>query len=160
MKTAPIILDVCCGGRQFWFDKKHPSTLYLDNRTHAKEILSNDQVFEVSPDKVMDFRKLDLPDSSFSLVVFDPPHLVRAGMTGWMTKKYGCLNKETWREDLRAGFSECFRVLKENGVLIFKWNENDIKLSEVLALTPIQPLFGNRTPARQKTHWLCFMKLT
>ncbi|GAG16600.1 unnamed protein product, partial [marine sediment metagenome] len=23
------ILDVCCGGRTFWFNKKHPDTVYV-----------------------------------------------------------------------------------------------------------------------------------
>jgi len=142
----------------FWFDKKHPDTLYIDNRQLELTQFTNGQHFSIEPDVVMDFRALDFPDDSFPLVVFDPPHLVRAGMTGWMTKKYGCLSKETWRDDIREGFSECFRVLKPNGTLIFKWNENDIPLKEVLALAPQQPLFGNRTPERQKTHWLVFIK--
>ena len=142
----------------FWFDKKHPNALYLDNRVLPELTFSNRQKFKVAPDKVMDFRKLKIKTGSYSLVVFDPPHLVRAGMNGWMTKKYGCLTKASWREDLRKGFAECFRVLKPDGVLVFKWNENDIPLKEVLALTPVKPLFGNRTPERQKTHWLVFMK--
>jgi hypothetical protein len=45
-----------------------------------------------------------------------------------MGKKYGRLNKETWRDDLRAGFAEAFRVLWLHGVLIFKWNETQIPL--------------------------------
>ena len=27
-----IILDAACGGRMFWFNKKHPRALYIDNR--------------------------------------------------------------------------------------------------------------------------------
>jgi SAM-dependent methyltransferase len=46
-----------------------------------------------------------------------------------MGKKYGRLNKETWRDDLRAGFAEAFRVLRPHGVLIFKWNETQIPVS-------------------------------
>lgn len=153
------ILDVCCGGRMFWFQKKCPHVLYVDNRIVPELRFTNRQTFRVKPDKVMDFRKLTVRSNRFALVVFDPPHLVRAGMTGWMTKKYGCLDRATWRDDLRAGFTECFRVLKPQGILIFKWNENDIPLKDVLALTPNTPLFGNRTPERQKTHWLCFMKV-
>ena len=52
--------------------------------------------------------------------------------------------------------SECMRVLRPNGTLIFKWNENQVKLKEVLkAIEPYSPLFGNR---RSQTHWLVFMK--
>lgn len=46
-------------------------------------------------------------------------------------------------------------MLKINGILVFKWNEEQIKLNEILKLTDIKPLFGNR---RAKTHWLVFMK--
>lgn len=159
MKTNKKILDVCCGGRMFWFDKKNTDVLFLDKRTLVKEKLSNGQIFGVAPDVIMDFRQLELDDATFSLVVFDPPHLRMNGESGWMAKKYGRLDKNTWRDDLRAGFSECFRVLKSDGVLIFKWNEHEIPLKDVLSLTPVLPLFGHTSGAsRAKTHWVAFMK--
>jgi len=65
---------------------------------------------------------------------------------------------DDWREDLAKGFAECFRVLKPGGVLIFKWNETQIKVTEVLALTPHKPLFGHPSGKRQNTHWMTFMK--
>jgi hypothetical protein len=34
--------------------------------------------------------------------------------------------------------------LKPYGTLIFKWNEHEIRVSEILALTNEKPLFGNR----------------
>lgn len=157
------ILDVCCGGRTFWFDKKHPDALYVDIRRFKKQVIwqkgKNKRLFEVKPDRIMDFRKLDLPSRSFTLVVFDPPHIVkRNGKTGWMGKKYGTLNKESWAKDLELGFAECFRVLKKDGILIFKWSEIEIKLGEILKLTPVQPLFGHRSGKNQNTHWVAFMK--
>lgn len=76
-----------------------------------------------------------------------------------MAKKYGKLNRKTWRDDLRKGFAECFRVLKPDGVLIFKWNEYEIPVAEVLKLTPYTPLFGHKSGKAAKTHWLTFMKL-
>ena len=99
---------------------------------------------------------MDLPDNSFSLVVFDPPHL-KCGRKSYFAQIYGSL-EDTWAEDLRQGFSECFRVLKPDGVLVFKWNETDVPLKEVLALTPEQPLFGHRSGKAAKTHWVAFMK--
>lgn len=128
----------------FWFNKKHPNTLFLDHRTLDPELMSNGATFSVKPDMVMDFRDLQLEDKSFSLVVFDPPHVMRSGAKSFLAKKYGFLNKDTWADDLRKGFSECFRVLKPEGTLVFKWNECHIPLKEILALTPYQPLFGNR----------------
>ncbi len=145
----------------FWFNKQHPDTLFVDVRRVEPISVGkgrNARQYECAPDAVMDFRQLDLPDRSFSLVVFDPPHSTRAGKTGWLATKYGALNKTTWRDDLRKGFSECFRVLKKGGVLIFKWNECDIPLREVLKLTPVSPLFGHPSGKQQKTHWVAFMK--
>lgn len=159
-----LILDVCCGGRMFWFNKKHPDALYVDIRKKQTfksrgNNRKDDRNRSVLPDKVMDFRKLKLPDQSFSLVVFDPPHLKTLGKNSYMAKIYGRLNPETWQKDLQKGFSECFRVLKKNGILVFKWNESDIPLKDILCLTPVQPLFGHRSGKAQKTHWVCFMKI-
>lgn len=164
MSNTKKILDACCGGRTFWFDKKHPNALYVDVRTFKKQVIweKGDQkrFFEVKPDKVMDFRQLDLPSDSFSLVVFDPPHIARRnGKKGWMGKKYGTLNRDTWQKDIELGFKECFRVLKQDGVLIFKWSEIEIPLSSILKLTPVPPLFGHRSGKNQNTHWVAFMKL-
>ena len=149
------ILDACCGSRMFWFDKEHPAAVYMDNR-QLETTLCDGRTLEVRPDVVADFRDMPFDDESFSLVVFDPPHLVRAGEKSWMRLKYGCLEKDTWRGDLKRGFDECLRVLKENGVLIFKWNEDQIKLGELLGAIEARPLFGDK---RSKTHWLVFMKM-
>lgn len=75
-----------------------------------------------------------------------------------MVKKYGSLQSENWQEVLQKGFNECMRVLKPNGVLIFKWNEVEKPLSEILKLFGKQPLFGHPSGKRMNTHWVCFMK--
>ncbi len=111
----------------------------------------------VHPDVIMDFRDLPFPDNFFRLVAFDPPHLVHAGKTSWLAAKYGVLGKD-WRADLRAGFAECFRVLESGGVLVFKWNETQIKIREILELTPHQPLLGNTSGKKAGTHWMVFLK--
>lgn len=154
------ILDACCGGRQFWFDKNNPDVLFADNRVMPPTIVGsgkNARVRKCLPEKVMDFRNMDIDDNTFKLVVFDPPHLF-LGENSYMSKSYGRLCKNNWKVDIEKGFSECFRVLREGGVLIFKWCECDIPLKEILALTPNPPLFGHPSGKAQKTHWVCFMK--
>ena len=143
----------------FWFDKKDDRAIFIDERIVEPTVMSNRAIFSVKPDAVMDFRKMDFQDGAFSLVVFDPPHMMRIGKTSFLAKKYGHLNKGTWREDLRQGFAECFRVLRSGGTLIFKWNECHIPLKEILALTPVRPLFGNRGGKAAKTHWVVFIKV-
>jgi len=150
------ILDVCCGSRMFWFDKKNPSVIFGDNR-ELDTTLCDGRKLEIKPNILMDFRKIPYVNDFFKLVVFDPPHMKSLGKNSWMAKKYGVLG-ETWREDLKTGFSECFRVLKDGGILIFKWNESDIKVREILELVNYNALFGHKSGKLQKTHWICFMK--
>ena len=88
-------------------------------------------------------------------MIFDPPHLFRVGENSWLAKKYGKLDANNWKNDISKGFNECMRVLKKDGILIFKWNEDQIKLKEILTCFDRTPLFGNK---RSKTHWLVFMK--
>ena len=138
----------------FWFDKEDSRALFMDNRTVENELLCDNRRLTVSPDMLADFTDMPFDDESFSLVVFDPPHLLRAGPNSWLAKKYGKLD-ESWPTMLHDGFDECMRVLKPSGTLIFKWNEDQIKLKDVLATTEYKPLFGNK---RSKTHWVVFIK--
>ena len=151
------ILDPCCGSRMMYFDKQDQRVLFGDIRQEEHYLKDRESIryLEVKPDVKMDFTNLPFDDESFRLVVFDPPHLMRAGKKSWLAKKYGKLGDD-WRTDIKKGFSECFRVLEEDGVLIFKWNENQIRLSEVLKCFSAAPLLGQRTVA--ETHWLVFFK--
>lgn len=159
MKTTAKILDACCGGRMFWFNKKHPLAFYIDIRQVDPGFVTQRPNYAVRPDEIMDFRDMDFADETFYLVVFDPPHLNHAGDNSYMAKKYGKLSKN-WKEDLRRGFEECWRVTKENGTIIFKWNEYQIKTSEVIAAIGRQPLFGHTTNSKGTTKWMCFLKVT
>ena len=150
------ILDACCGSRMFWFDKSDPRCLFVDIRKE-EHTLCDGRRLKINPDIQADFRKLPFSDESFYLVVFDPPHLLRAGKNGWQAKKYGSLSCD-WKIDLKQGFDECMRVLKTNGTLIFKWNEHSIKVSEVLKQFSRAPLFGHRTGQSSKTMWVAFIK--
>lgn len=158
------ILDVCCGSRMMWFNRSHPDAVFGDQRSEVLQVTDNSRgnasgvrVLRVEPDTLLDFRALPFADGQFKLVAFDPPHLVHAGPRSWLAAKYGKLSAD-WREDIRQGFAECFRVLASEGTLVFKWNESQVKLSEVLKLAPMQPLFGHPTGRKGLTHWLVFMK--
>lgn len=158
------IIDPCCGSRMMWFDRKNPAVVFGDirsetisvtDRSHGK--INGTRILHIDPDIVLDFRNLPYPDGVFRLVAFDPPHLIRAGTKSWLAAKYGKLGVD-WRNDLRKGFAECFRVLASDGVLIFKWNETQVKVREVLELTPQRPLFGHLSGRKGLTHWLVFIK--
>lgn len=162
------ILDACCGGRMWWWDKAHPLAVYMDVREAPRGAVPKltgrpewNPNFEVSPTCVGDFRHMPFADASFQLVVFDPPHIVRgeqppAGINGL---KYGALRPDTEQEDLRRGFAECWRVLRPGGTLVFKWAGS---LSRVQPHFPATPIVGTRnTPRRTRglgTRWLIFYK--
>ena len=148
------ILDACCGSKMFYFNKENENVIFMDNR-QVSEILCDGRKLEIKPDVVADFRHMPFGNNTFKVVVFDPPHLVNVGKSSWLAKKYGKLSKESWRTDIEQGFNECMRVLDIYGVLIFKWNEEQIKLKEILNIINYKPLFGNK---RAKTHWLVFVK--
>ena len=153
-EDTKYILDACCGSRMFWFDRQQKNTVYMDNR-EFEDTLCDGRRLIVKPDIVGDFRQIPFPDETFRLVVFDPPHLRHGGDKSWIVKKYGKLNPRLWKDDLRAGFNECFRVLIRCGVLVFKWNEQQIPLGQIVPLAPERPLFGQKSG---RTHWLVYMK--
>ena len=159
MKT---ILDVCCGSRMFWFDKDNDNAVFMDRRVESHKL--NDKTKKsgirdlvISPDVQADFTALPYPSSYFYLVVFDPPHFEKNGEKSWLNLKYGTL-KGDWRTMLRSGFSECFRVLRPFGTLVFKWCETEIPLSEILKLTDVNPIVGHKSGKASNTHWVTFLK--
>lgn len=152
-----LILDPASSMRAFYFDKQDSRVVFGDIREDETHLLTNGQIIKIKPDAVMDFRNLPYENESFQCVIFDPPHLLGLSEKSWMRKKYGVL-EETWQDDLSKGFAECFRVLKTNGTLIFKWNETSIKLNEILALTDYKPVLGHPSGKRMNTHWVLFVK--
>lgn len=157
------ILDVTCGSKTIWFNKNHPAAVYCDIRREEycgiwkSEKGQSERTCVIEPDVQCDFTDLPFPDDSFFLVVFDPPHLKYVGDSAWMAKKYGKVNPN-WKEMLHDGFRECMRVLKPNGVLIFKWSEHDIPAADVWKAIGKKPLFGHHSGKNSKTFWGCYMK--
>lgn len=161
----PPVLDVCCGARMFWFDKSDRRALFVDKRsgafTYKNGERQRDYLIWVNPDVIADFTALPFPNETFPMVVFDPPHFKASTSDekSYTTKKYGRLPPD-WRDMLAAGFRECFRVLKQDGALIFKWCEYDIPVAEIVACSPVKPLFGNRYGKAALSHWIVFIKHT
>lgn len=138
-----LALDVCCGGRMFYYDRHDPRVIFCDIRD-METTLCDGRTFRIHPDLVADFRDIPFGDGEFPLVIFDPPHLRKAGERSWLVQKYGRLPAEGWKEYLAAGFKECWRVLSHGGTLIFKWSEDQIKVSQIQDIFPDKPLLGSR----------------
>ena len=153
-----LVLDPASSTRSFYFDKKDERVVFGDIREKETHLLTNGQRIHIEPDEVMDFRAIPYAADTFQCVVFDPPHRIKLKAESDFIKKYGELNRDTWREDLAQGFKECFRVLKVGGTLIFKWSEVSIPLKEILKLTDQKPLLGHPSGKRMSTHWVLFLK--
>ena len=161
------ILDVTCGDRTIWFQKNEPHTIYCDKRREEwdgmfgkvlnKQGKQKRRHLVIDPDIQCDFTDLPFPDKSFSLVVFDPPHIENLSENAWMRKSYGSLDGD-WKPMIRKGFAECMRVLKPDGVLVFKWSDISISTREIINVIGQEPLFGHRSGKKMNTHWMCFMK--
>lgn len=163
MNVEKKILDVTCGSKTIWFNKNHPNAIYCDKRCEELHKIwksgngKSERSCIVSPDIQCDFTNLPFEDNMFSLVVFDPPHLKQVGENAWLAKKYGRV-EDDWPQILHDGFWECMRVLKPDGVLIFKWSEHDIPAAKVWKAIGQKPLFGHHSGKSSKTFWGCYMK--
>ena len=152
--TIPAILDVTCAGRHMWNDKNHPLALYVDQRQEPPGTIPIRPNWCIRPQVVASFTALPFASDSFRMVIFDPPHIIRTRRSkGFLRTKYGELGAD-WREVLRAGFDECWRVLQPGGTLIFKWSGKTITAATVLALFSAAPLFK----CRHDVSWWIFMK--
>lgn len=155
----PPILDMTCGARSMWCNKKDPRILAFDCRRETYEFIDRGTIrrIEVKPDILGDYRALPFPDSTFYKVIFDPPHLYRVGETGWLFKRYGKLEKDRWKDDIRQAFAEAWRVLRPGGTLQFKFSEIQIPLAQVKELYPDQPI--TQTGSRRSTYVIDFFKM-
>ena len=157
MNKRMKILDVCCGSKMFWYDKQEPHTTYMDIRKAVYTAIDrgNERKIEINPDIQADWKNIPFDDETFDLVIFDPPHLVRAGKTSWLAKKYGTIDLMTWPNEFHKAFQEIMRVLKPTGTMIFKWNEDQIPIKEVFKAFGQQPILGDMC---SKTKWSVFIK--
>ena len=122
MENGKLILDACCGSRMFWFDKHNPLALFVDKRSEIVTAKDRDKIrtIEVKPDIIADFTNLPFEDSSFYMVVFDPPHLKTLGKTSWMAKKYGLFGdnpNNPYRED---DINNAYKAIEEMEKLVQK----------------------------------------
>lgn len=162
------ILDATCGARRMWYQKNHPFVTFMDKRKGDFGFTSmkngkgiKRETIKVDPDIQADWTKeLPFEDGHFDMIVFDPPHIIRKKKNNqsFMQHQYGVFKADNYKQDLRKGLSELFRVLKNQGILILKWCDLDRSVEEVIKLSPYPPIFGTRTGQRNNVHWIVFIK--
>jgi hypothetical protein len=174
-----FILDATAGFRMMWFNKNNKYTVFMDKRNDVDILADIEQFGEnrgrpifkewkpSNPTYQGDFRKTSFPDKTFRLIVWDPPHLKGSGSRKHQQGLcFGVLQAETWQSDFAKGFTELWRLLKDEGILIFKWHDSSFNFREVLKLFPHKPILGQTTSnhvtkdgKRRHTFWFCFMKI-
>ena len=160
--NGKVLADLCCGARSIWWDKNHPDCIYMDIREEEPGTIELQPNWSVKPDVIGDYRDMFFDDETFHLIVWDTPHILEA-KGGIMLMKYGKLGYG-WKDDMRRGFNEIWRVLKPHGVLLFKYNDLSIPVPAMLECFPVQPLVGTRTKKSvsgngEGTFWFAFIKL-
>src|SRR3546814_15279505 len=76
------VLDPCSGSRMMWADRENQDVIFGDCRSETITVTDRShgntagtRTLRIEPDTLIDFRALPYADGTFSLVVFDPPHL-------------------------------------------------------------------------------------
>lgn len=159
-----MILDMTAGLQEMWFTKWDKETIYLDKRKKLPDGMLNPK-YNNQPLKITlqgDNSKLPFKDNIFDLVLFDPPHNI-GKWKGFYTDLYSILEPGKWQKHLYLSTREALRVLKYNGFLIFKWNNRDRSLQNILTLFPWDPLFGTNVSgkggnSRSRTYFVVFQK--
>lgn len=170
-----MILDATAGNRTMWQIKKPTNIIFIDM----------EKKLEVKPDVFCDHRQLPFTDSCFDTIFYDPPHNWGGAIhyfsfpnkeerakvfkdVGGTPTYYGW-DKYKHRQALVASIyntlTEFRRVLKEDGLLWFKWNEMRITINQILTVfhdwNELMRLYiddPTHTAGKQQTYWVCLSK--
>ena len=161
------ILDATAGSRGIWYQKNLPFVIFMDKRK-GKFVSyfspKRKRYYDVNPDVVATWDNMPFEKETFDMVLFDPPHIVKnpSDKKCRMEIQYSSLDKSTWKQTLKIAFKELFKVLKPEGFLILKWCETDIKIMEVIKLSPYKPMFSNMSlehnPCSRDNYMVVFCK--
>lgn len=150
------ILDATAGHRAIWFDKTYRGTTFIDIRNGLFDDGINRNV-------TMDCRHTRFRSGTFDLVVFDPPHMT-CGPRSAMARRYGHWLTSEIRDLVPAAFTEFHRILKDDGLVAFKWNSHDTSLERILRdVDGFDGLVGVPTASRTKhssvTYWVLLRRV-
>src|SRR5215213_9837820 len=107
-RDCSTVLDLTYAHAGFWRDPLPPG---LRLTTNNLDPASN-------ADLLLYFRSTGLPDGSFDLVVYDPPHIADGGKDGILARRFGTVRGiPALRELIQDGVREAWRVAA-TGVLV------------------------------------------
>jgi hypothetical protein len=102
-RDAHTALDLTFGAGNFWKGSRPPGLTVASNNIHPKS----------SADLHLDFTGTGLPDDSYDLVVYDPPHLPHLGETSFMAARFGTIRSTAgFRSMIEDGAREAWRLAR------------------------------------------------
>jgi len=158
-----------------WEKKEIPFIVFIDK----------EDKLEIKPTYLMDNEHTTFPDRHFHTIFYDPPHTWGGGVhffsfpnrearqkvfphSSGVPTYYGWDKYKTKTELLAHIYRaqrEFYRILTDDGLLWFKWNEMSIKVDRVLACFPLwqelMRLYVNdptHTAGFQQTFWILMCK--
>ena len=178
IKESATILDATAGNRRLWNKREDSRVLWIDIEPEL----------EIKPDILLDCTNTGFESGRFNLVVFDPPHMwgykkneiafstpsskvAKEKWPDWYGVRdahgyYGADKYQTKEELMEFIFNsekEFHRILRDEGVLLLKWNDRMGLLEaviqifskwEIMLKIPVQKQKGQDT----NTFWLLLMK--
>jgi len=163
-----MILDATCGGRLMYrgldADFDPTELVFMDIREGTFIYDGPDKrIIHVKPDKIGSVTSIPWHDSSFNLVLFDPPH-DNFGASSFMGTKYGSWSRADFVQKSYFANQEFHRVLKPGGLLLAKVQDNEHRdrlligqLTRFKLLLKIQQA-NTSGRATNKTFWLLFVR--
>jgi len=170
-----MILDATAGNRTMWLYKNCPDIIYTDIEKKLKN----------KPTIYADNTNTPFLPQTFDTIFYDPPHNWGGGdepnpvypseIKKWAQKHkpfaftYYGWDKYKTRVALMAHVyhaqKEFMRILKDDGLLWFKWNEMRIPVDRILAcftdwvqLLTLRVDDVSHTAGKGQTFWICFTK--
>lgn len=172
-----MILDATAANRKMWQVRDSDNIIYIDQQTKL----------DVPPTLFCDNTNTPFADKKFHTIFYDPPHDwgLPSLYWGFASEKekqerfkdfkgipayYGTEIYEKREELVLHIFKaqrEFYRILKDDGLLWFKWNETKLKLRHVLTVFALwQPIMTipvdrrGRGLSKEDTYWVCMEKKT
>jgi len=170
-----MILDATAGNRTMWQHKNSANIIYIDIQ----------KKLAVKPTIFADNMQTPFKDKIFDTIFYDPPHDYGSKQgyqpEYWSEKKqyaqkhvpfaftyYGWDKYKTWQSLLRHIYfaqKELARILKDNGLLFFKWCEITKNIDRVLSLfdnwTVLMRIYvtsPTHTAGIKQTYWIVMQK--
>lgn len=141
-RDAWTALDLTFAAGNFWRLGLPPGLMLTSNNIDQS----------AQTDLHLDFTSTGLPDESFDLVVYDPPHLADLGEKAFMRRRYGTVKNDDFRATIEDGAREAWRIARV-GVIVkvvdgpHRWRYQQLS-RWIERVIPLPPVFEMHTIGR------------